>query len=49
MVWVYEYILKKENRVGVIVLLSSEDQKVESQSVYLEFENGILTKHWTEK
>lgn len=48
-VWVYEYMLKKENRVGVIVLLSSEDQKVESQSVFLEFQDGILSKHWTEK
>lgn len=48
-VWVYEYMLKKENRVGVIVLLSSEDEKVESQSVYLEFNDGILSKHWTER
>ncbi len=47
-VWVYEYTLKKEKSTGVIVLLSSKDEKVESQSVYLEFTDGILTKHWTE-
>lgn len=48
-IWVYEYMLKKEKSMGVIVLLSSDDETVESQSVYLEFTDGILTRHWTER
>ena len=48
-IWVYEYMLKKESSTGVIVLLSSDDEKVESQSVYLEFADGLLKRYWTEK
>lgn len=47
-IWVYEYQLKKESRVGVVVLLSSEDEKIENQSVFLEFKNKVLTRYWIE-
>jgi len=48
-IWVYEYRLKEQKNVGVIVLLASQKEKIESQLVYLEFNEGILTKHWTEE